>query len=524
MKLQKQIFLLLFLSWICLSSSWAYGIKLNTPQAFNGYTLMQNWEGVYLVNNCGEILNSWDIGFSNLHPKLLENGNLLYIDFAGKIIERNWDGEIEIEIINTDNDLELKYEVIKMKSGNYLSVGRRSFGFNEFENIGYDLSNGVNPTEVDVVVEFNTDGEIVWEWNISEHVIQERDVTLANYGSIKDNPQLLSMDAVSRVDWTSQESFMINGMDYNEDLDLIAVSVRKISEVVIIDHSTTAEEVTGHEGGFHGKGGDALYRWGNPANYGRGDEEDRRLWFQHNPNWIEHGEHLGKMIIFNNGLNRPFPSFQEKYSSAPVIELPLDENGAFVLENDEAFEPSIPAIEYDKIQTNSSFYSDYTSGAKVLGNGNVLITSGKDGMIKEYNPFGILVWEYELVNGEYIFRAEKYSVDYPAFEGKELIPNGTIESPSSSYECDLVLANEEAEITPSTFNVIQSNSNIVVSSEKEQEFKIELYTIFGQKIKTDSARNGISKLGVILQNKGIYLLNIYSKSGQIFETHKLFIE
>ena len=106
---------------------------------------------------------------------------------------------------------------------------------------------------------------------------------------------------------------MINGMDYNVELDQIALSVRKISEVVIIDHSTTTEEARGSSGGRYGHGGDILYRWGNPQNYDQGNASDRTLYYQHNPNWIEHGEHKGKLIIHNNGLDRPGTSFNNRY-------------------------------------------------------------------------------------------------------------------------------------------------------------------------------------------------------------------
>jgi len=42
----------------------------------------------------------------------------------------------------------------------------------------------------------------------------------------------------------------------------------------VIDHSTTTAQAAGHSGGTYGKGGDLLYRWGNPNAYQHGTAAD----------------------------------------------------------------------------------------------------------------------------------------------------------------------------------------------------------------------------------------------------------
>ena len=66
-----------------------------------------------------------------------------------------------------------------------------------------------------------------------------------------------------------------NAVSYNPGLDQIVISVPGYGEIFVIDHSTTTQEAKGSTGGKYGHGGDLLYRWGNPMNYGKGTKEDQ---------------------------------------------------------------------------------------------------------------------------------------------------------------------------------------------------------------------------------------------------------
>ena len=412
------------------------GIRLNTSGALESYTLFEVSRDVYLVDNCGEIVNEWN----NLdgcihHAKILPNGNLIHISRNGAIEEHNWDGQLVASTTLQSSSIVYDYEVIALPNGNYLSLGRRFRNSSFFDNLGYSPFLG-SPSQVDVVIEVErSTGNIIWEWDISDHVIQERDSNKANYGRIRDNPQLLDMDAISTYDWENNESFMINGFDYNPDLDQIALSVRKISEVCIIDHSTTTEEAKGSSGGRYGKGGDILYRFGNPQNYGRGTADDRILYFQHNPNWIKYGPHKGKIIVYNNGLNRPGTTFSNRYSSIEIFEPLVTEPGNYVINDTDAFMPLVSDVAINERTMGLDFYSGYESGTQVLPNGHILLTVYSDDVIMEIDIEGEIYWAY---GANRLFRSEKYPSDFPAFDGRDLTPSGNVEFPPSNYNCSFV--------------------------------------------------------------------------------------
>ena len=405
-------------------------------------------------------------------------------------------------------------------------MGRKDFSLQNFADIGYEISGGALPTEVDVVVELDKDtGVIVWEWNISDHVIQQRNANDPNYGILKDNPQLLNMDAILTYDWQEVESFMINGMDYNPELDQIILSVRKMSEIVIIDHSTTTVEAAGHTGGQSGKGGDILWRWGNPANYDSGTPDERYLYFQHNPKWITKGPHIGKISCYNNGLNRPDTPLEERYSTVPVLIPEMDSDGNYMRGENGAFLPASPALSYNGNNTNTPFFSGYTSGAEFLENGNVYITEGYRGRIFEMNSDGDIVWQYTIPGAYYIFRTEKYNVNYPAFEGKDLIPSGDLPGTFSDYECMLVDAVDEVEAQLPDFDLSKKDGHRYgIYNPTERGFYYQVFNIQGTLLSTGKVETSYRVFDLNRYLSGYYLINIADAKLLQWRAFKVFNE
>jgi hypothetical protein len=238
--------------------------------------------------------------------------------------------------------------------------------------------------------------------------------------------------------------YHFNAIKYNAALDQIVFSSPHLHEIFIIDHGTTSKEAASHIGGRRGKGGDFLYRWGNPQNYGRGDSTTQQLLGQHDVRWIEEGKPgAGHLTVFNNNVRRkndfsPQGTDSTNYSAVYELETPMDAKGNYLLEKGKPFGPKIPSWTYVAPDT-LSFFSSFISGAHRMPNGNTFINEGARGRFFEVTPNGQTVWEYlnpyrgdiRKPNGDPVplmplvyfqFRATFIPADHPGLAGRKLEP------------------------------------------------------------------------------------------------------
>jgi hypothetical protein len=233
-----------------------------------------------------------------------------------------------------------------------------------------------------------TTGDIVWEWHMMDHLIQDFDPTKDNYGVVGDHPELID---VNFGEYFTGDWIHTNSVDYNPDFDQILLSAHDFDEVWIIDHSTSTNQAAGHEGGIYGHGGDLLYRWGNPQAYRRGTVSNEVLYFQHQCTWIKPGyPGAGNILVFANGNNRP----GGPYSTIEEFTPPVDNNGYYYLEPGQAYGPDNVTWHYQATPPQS-MYSNVFSGAQRLMNGNTLICDGVPGRFIEVTPDHEVVWLYQ---------------------------------------------------------------------------------------------------------------------------------
>ena len=224
------------------------------------------------------------------------------------------------------------------------------------------------------------------------------------------------------------------------------MSNRNFSEIFILDHSTTSLQAASHSGGKQNHGGDLIYRWGNPQTYKRGADLDQKFFSQHNARWIKKGlPDEGKIMVFNNGLNRP----EGEYSTVEIVNPFTDNKNNYLLATDHTYLPSASVGVYGG-ESLREFYSKNISSAQRLSNGNTLICEGENGKFFEINKSQEVVWVYVnpvshlkiLENGNFVdknnvFRCYLYESNYPGFRGKVLSPNKTIEEKPSIQNCKI---------------------------------------------------------------------------------------
>ena len=408
------------------------GVILAVEGAFEGYTLVAPSESktTYLVDLDGEVVHEWEAAFTpGLSAYLLESGQLLRTGKARRetpFSEGNGRGGV-VELLDGSGEPEWRYrysgdehlqhhDVEALPNGNVLLLAWELVDEDTAIAAGRDpelLRDGELWPEHVVEVDPRTD-EITWEWHAWDHLVQDTDPTKPNYGDPAAHPSRIDLNYVT--DGGASDWMHANSVAYNAELDQIVLSVRSFHEIWVIDHGVDTEAA-------RGSAGDLLFRWGNPAAYGKGGVAPRMSFGQHDAEWIAPGlDGAGRISVFNNGtLYRPYSTVDELVPTMAGPDYVLDENGVFEAKVARVVWPHEP---------DPDFFAHHTSGAQRLPNGNTLIADGPHGVILEVTPAGEKVWEYvnpyfdegaelvelndqELFKRRRIFRAERYAPDYP---------------------------------------------------------------------------------------------------------------
>jgi len=499
----------------------------------------------YLIDKCGNQVHSWESKYKpGLSVYLLPDGSILRAGNvnnplfalgggAGGIIEKiGWDGTLLWSYRISDETMCQHHDIRPMPNGNVLAIVWEAKTYEEVIEAGRDSAKTAKIGWFEKIVEIEptglTTGKVVWQWSVWDHLIQDYDQENSNYGAIADAPGRINMNYIPSANPNSSEWIHSNSIDYNLELDQILISAYNFNEIWIIDHSTTTQEATSNSGGKYGKGGDLLYRWGNPIAYNRGTETDRKLFGQHSAHWIPTGlTDAGKIIIFNNGASRN----QMKYSSIDIIEPPIDAYGNYTFESNKPFAPDKLYWTYaDEIPI--SFFAPNYSGAQRLPNGNTLICSGPTGFFCEITPNNQKVWQYKnpvsivgiakqgsSIAGNSVFRAELYPSDFQGLAGRDISQGKPIElDPYSSLCTTSSVATEDKTNDYLIFpNPVEDFLQVRCPENNSQYREFSLINSLGNIVinQMASSNAGFSTINVSDIPAGMYALKITNHSNTI---------
>ena len=382
----------------------------------------------YLVDQDLNELNTWTHGDQRpasmsyllqdstiLFPSQIENPTMESGGVGGLIQHLDWDNNILWEYAISDYNYQHHHDIELMPNGNILVLAWERKTLQQALEAGRQvIETPLQQIWSEVIFEIEPVGansaNIIWEWHLWDHLIQDIDPSLINYGIISEHPELLNINlgeigfGMSATGSLNGDWIHFNSIHYNLHLDQIILSSRTLSEIYIIDHSTTTEEAASHSGGNSGKGGDFLYRWGNPQNYNMGNSTDRILNSQHSVNWIESGyPGEGNIIIFNN---------VHYANNSAVIEIapPLNTDSlTYYIQEGEHYGPQTWNWMY---YNNDYLSSNIQSGAFRLENGNTFITDFNSSRMTEVTYEGDIVFEHSTGINNKISRAKKYPPNY----------------------------------------------------------------------------------------------------------------
>ena len=482
----------------------------------------------YLIDKCGRYIHHWTSNwFPGLSCSFLPDGTLLRtantnnpvfgLGGRGGMIEKiDWNNTVVWSYEISSSTLCQHHDVKGMPNGNILVIAW------EKKTTAQAIAAGANPSILssalmsERILELQPIGtdsaSIVWEWNAWDHLIQDYDSTKPNFGDVAAHPELIDLNyrgtSAEQVDLIH-----LNSVDYNPQLDQILLSSLYYDEVWIIDHSTTTAQAAMHSGGNSGKGGDLMYRWGNPYSYENGTQADKKLFGQHSALWIEPGLPMeNNILVFNNGLGRP----DGNYSTVDIIVPPVDSLGNYT--NTVPFLPNNAIIRYIA-PVPTDFFAKNLSSAQMLHNGHLLICQGQQGIFIEVDTLSDIVWRYinpvgpdgpvpqGSIPGNYqVFRCIFYQENYVGFSSYVLMPGNPLEINPLPLNCSLTTGTGSEFDLTSDVRIFPNPASTEVTVLVDKPFySIDLFDSFGRLVAGNITPGAFSVKSL---QKGLYFMKV----------------
>lgn len=367
-----------------------FTVLTSNAQQWNGLTLYSNMGSTtgYLIDTNSTNVKTWTFtggtGYSmhmmpggDIWRSVSNPGNLLVGGgMTGRIQKLSYAGTILWDYVYSSSTYCLHHDHCPLPNGNVLVISYDVKTPTDVTNAGGSSAITVWAEKILELKPIGTNSaQVVWQWNVWDHLVQNVNSSAGNYQtSIVNNPQLLNINYSLQKDWMH-----MNGIDYNPILDQIVVSSHNINEWYVIDHSTTTAEAASHTGGNAGKGGDFLYRWGNPMAYQAAGVKILNV--THDAHWIPEGvPNAGYLVGVNNqGSAGPKTTIDQ-------VSVPRS-NYNYTIALGTPYTPSTFNLRH-----TSTGYTSNMGSSDQFPNGNQMVCLATAGSIYEINSTGTVLW------------------------------------------------------------------------------------------------------------------------------------
>lgn len=480
----------------------------------------------------------------NFFRSVANTGNVLVGGgMTGRIQKLDYNGALLWDYTYSSSTYCLHHDICPLPNGNVLVISYDVYTAAQVAAAGGSFNGTMWSEKVMELKPIGTNSaQVVWEWKVWDHLVQNTNSSAANYQtSIVNNPQLLNINYLAQKDWIH-----MNGIDYNPILDQIALSSHNLNEWYIIDHSTTTAEAASHSGGNAGKGGDILYRWGNPTAYQASGTTILNV--THDAHWIPEGSPDAGYLAGINNKGVTNPSNKTCVDRIPIPR--LDYN--YTITPGSAFAPPTYSARHQ-----STGYTSNMGSSNQFPNGNQMVCLAVGGTIYEIDPSGTVLWTYS--SGGSCGQAHRYTTCYltnPAptqptitlnsgvlnstsattyqwYVNGNLIPAATNQSytPIQSgiyvvrttdvngcvnvYSAGFAFGNITTSIAKSSHDELNIYPNpstgIFKISELKQPFELTVFNLLGQHILTSNSNT----FDLSNYNEGIYIVRIELENKEI---------
>jgi hypothetical protein len=329
-----------------------------------GYTLcnVPARDDVSLIAHDGQVVHRWlhvDGLPMDTTPIPLDNGHLLvryerpWLEGKARTLaELDWNGNVVWEFDDPDYQY-MHHDHRPLPNGNVLVLAYRMRSAPEIADY---------PVKDDIIFEVTREGEVVWEWSTVDHFEQlgfdrKARAAIRNEETFPYNLKRGDVFHANSIQPLPENKWFDNGRTKFKPGNIL-VSQRNTNIIFIIDRET----------------GDIVWKMGprNGVTIG-----------QHDPNMIPKGfPGAGNILVFDNGGRGGYPP--ERYRPySRVLEInPVNRRVVWSYDGESSGAP------------RASLFSEFTSNARRLENGNTLITDSTWGRIVEVARDGTVLWEW----------------------------------------------------------------------------------------------------------------------------------